>query len=57
MLFEYVVVISLNYDQNASDRKSTFYQTVLKIQISLTEIFSKSISLALTEMLNKGAAV
>ena len=49
MLFEYIVEISLNYDENTCDRQSTCYQTVLGFHIWLKEMFSKSICLGLTE--------
>ena len=40
---EPVVGTYIYYEDNSCDRQSTCYQTVLRSQILLTEIFSKSI--------------
>ena len=43
MVFEHLTGNSLNYDENTRDRQSRSYQTVLKIQMRLREMFSSSI--------------
>ena len=47
IVLEHVAGNSLNYDENICDRESTCYKTVLRFQISLTEMFSSSICLRL----------
>ena len=57
MTFEPVGGTYLNYDENACDRQSTCYQTVLSFQIWLREMFSDLICPGLMESSNKSAAV
>ena len=45
MAFEHVAGNSLNYGGKTCDWQSTCYETVLKIQMRLTEMLSSSISL------------
>ena len=47
MAFGHVAGNYLNYNENTCDRQSTCYQTVLRFQIWLTEMFSNSICLLL----------
>ena len=47
---------SPNYDENACDMQSTFYQRIPRFQISLREIFSNSICLGLTKNQEESAA-
>ena len=47
MAFEHVARISLSYDENACDPQSMCYQTNLRFQILLKEVFSNSICLGL----------
>ena len=49
MAFDHVEGITMNYDENTSDRHSTCYQTVLRLQISPKEMLSNSICLCLME--------
>ena len=55
--FEPVVGIYLNYEENTCDRHSTCYQTVLRFQIWLIDIFSNLICLGLMENKHERAAV
>ena len=49
MAFEHLSGISLNYDENISERQSSCCQTVLRIHISLKVMFSNSVCLGLME--------
>ena len=55
--FEPVVTIFPIYDENTCDRQSTCYQTVLRFQIGLREIFSNSIFPRLMKNLHKSATL
>ena len=55
--FESVPWIYLHYGENTCDQQSACYQTVLRFQIWLRDIFSNSISLELMESLEKSAAM
>ena len=57
MTFEHIAGISLNYDDNPCGRQSTCYQTVLRFQMRLQEMFSNSISVGLMENYDKSAGV
>ena len=57
MTLEHVARISLNNDKNTCDRESTRYQTVLRFQIKLKEMFSNTICLGLIENLDESGAV
>ena len=57
MTLEHVARISLNNDENTCDRESARYQTVLRFQIRLKEMFSNSICLGLIESLDESGAV
>ena len=55
--FEPPAGIFLIYDENTCDRQSPCFQTVLRFRISLTEMFSNSVSPRLLENWDKSAAV
>ena len=55
--FEPVAVISRIYSENTCDLQSTFYQTILRFQFSLRNIFYKSSCARLMENMEKSAAV
>ena len=57
MAFEHVSRISLNYDDNVSERQSRFYQTVPKFHISGKQMFSNRICLGLMENYDVSASV
>ena len=57
MTLKHVARISLNNDKNTCDRESTRYQTVLRFQIRLKEMFSNTICLGLIENLDESGAV
>ena len=57
MTFEHVSEISLNYDENACERKSRCYQKVLRFHIRLKGMLSNSICLGLMENKDESAAV
>ena len=57
MAFQHVSGISLNSEENTFERQSTCYQTVLRFDIWLKEMFSNSASLRLTENSDESADV
>ena len=56
-MFRVLPEISLNYDENTCDPQSSSFQTVLRFQIWLKEMFGNSICLGLTESLDESSAV
>ena len=50
MPFQQVSWISLNYHENSCERQSTCYQTVLRFDIWLKQVFSNSIYLGSMEI-------
>ena len=57
MALEHVAGTSLDDDENTCDRQSTCYQTVLRFDIWLKEIFSDSICLGLMKNKHESNAV
>ena len=55
--FERIGGISLIYDENTCDRRSTRYETLLNFWTCLRKIFSNSICRRLMENCDKSAAV
>ena len=53
MSFDIVPLDSNNYKENTSHRKSIFQHRVVKVQIWITETFSKSVSLRVTKQFFK----
>ena len=46
-----------NNDENTCDRQSMCYETVLRLQISLTDMFPNSMYLGLMEIYDKSSAM
>ena len=57
MVFEHVARISVNYDENTSDRQSTCYQTVVRFHIWIKQMFCNSICGGLMENKDESAVV
>ena len=57
MVFEHVVKLLSNNDENTCYRQSMCYQTVLGLQILLTGSFSNSMCQGLMEIYDKSASM